>query len=152
MKRTPSPDLTPVSDCDATAAWAARNGGDGRRMGITGWCRGGRTTWLYGSKNNSGLKAADAWYGALAGNRTEAMPKTSLDTIGELKPPVLGLYGGQDAGIPLAQVEELRAAAAGRPKAVELVVYPDAPHGCNADYRPTFRVRVPHGLQRSHRG
>jgi len=134
-----APDSTTVSDLDATAAWAAQNGGDGGRTGITGWCRGGRTTWLYAIQNRSGLKAAVAWYGPLAGNRTPAMPRTILDMIGELKTPALGLYGGQDAGIPLSQVEELRAAAKAYGKVVEVVVYPDAPHGFNADYRPSYR-------------
>ena len=134
-----APDALTVSDLDATAAWAAKNGGDGRRLGITGWCRGGRTTWLYAIKNHSGLKAAVAWYGPLAGNHSDAMPKTILEMVDDLKTPVLGLYGGQDAGIPLAQVEDMRAALKAKGKVGELVVYPDAPHGFNADYRPTYR-------------
>jgi carboxymethylenebutenolidase len=144
-----APDATTVSDLDATAAWAAKNGGDGKRTGVTGWCRGGRTTWLYAIRNNTGLKAAVAWYGPLAGNRSVAMPKTILDMVDELKTPVLGLYGGQDQGIPLSQVEEMRAAAKAKGKVVELIVYPDAPHGFNADYRPSYRPdAAKDGMQR----
>jgi carboxymethylenebutenolidase len=134
-----APDTQTVSDLDATAAWAAQHGGDGKRLGVTGWCRGGRTTWLYASRNQSGLKAGVAWYGPLKGTPSAAMPKTILDQIDDLKTPVLGLYGGQDQGIPLAQVEELRAALKAKGKVGEIVVYPDAPHGFNADYRSSYR-------------
>jgi carboxymethylenebutenolidase len=134
-----APDTTTVSDLDATAAWAAKNGGDGKRLGVTGWCRGGRTTWLYAIKNNSGLKAAVAWYGPLGGKPTEPMPKTILEMVDDLKTPVLGLYGGADAGIPVADVEKMREELKAKGKVGELVIYPDAPHGFNADYRPTYR-------------
>jgi carboxymethylenebutenolidase len=134
-----APDTQTVSDLDATAAWATKNGGDGKRLGITGFCRGGRTVWLYSMQHHSYLKAGVAWYGPLAGNRSATMPKTILDMADELKTPVLGLYGGQDQGIPQTQVEEMRAALKAKGKVAEIVVYPDAPHGFNADYRPSYR-------------
>jgi carboxymethylenebutenolidase len=133
-----APDKQTLSDLDATTEWAAKNGGDGVRLGITGFCRGGRTVWLFATHSPK-LKAGVAWYGPLAGNRTDAMPKTILDLAGEVKAPVLGLYGGQDQGIPLSQVDEMRAALKAKGKPGEIVVYPEAPHGFNADYRPSYR-------------
>ena len=144
-----APDAVTVSDLDATATWAAEHGGDSKRLGITGWCRGGRTAWLYAAKNHMGLKAAVAWYGQLSGQRTEAMPHTMLDLVDELKAPVLGLYGGQDAGIPVAQVEAMKAAMKEKGKVGEFVVYPEAPHAFNADYRPSYREKeAKDGMQR----
>jgi carboxymethylenebutenolidase len=132
------PDAQVMSDLDACAAWAARNGGDGKRLAISGFCWGGRIVWLYAAHNPQ-LTAGVAWYGRLKNTPTELTPKHPLDLAGKIKAPVLGLYGGQDQGIPPADVEAMRAAlkAAGNPG--EIVVYPDAPHAFHADYRPSYR-------------
>jgi carboxymethylenebutenolidase len=133
------PDAQVMSDLDATAAWAKSTGkGNSAKLGITGFCWGGRIVWLYAA-HNAGLKAGVAWYGRLVGPTTPLQPKNPIDVVRDLKAPVLGLYGGADQGIPLETVEQMRAAlkAAGKPS--EIVVYPDAPHGFFADYRPSYR-------------
>jgi carboxymethylenebutenolidase len=133
-----APDAQTMSDLDATAAYAKSTGkANTAKLAITGFCRGGRTVWMYAA-HNPGLKAAVAWYGPLAGQPSEAMPKNALDIVGELKAPVLGLYGGKDQGISQEQVEKMRAALKAAGKTGELVVYPDADHGFNADYRPSY--------------
>jgi carboxymethylenebutenolidase len=131
------PDAQVMADLDACVAWAAGNGGDTRRLGMTGFCWGGRITWLYAAHNPQ-LKAGVAWYGRLVGDRTPETPRHPVDIAGNLKAPVLGLYGGRDAGIPLSAVEEMKAALkeAGQPS--EFVIYPDAGHAFHADYRPSF--------------
>jgi carboxymethylenebutenolidase len=134
------PDAQVMGDLDACVAWAAANGGDTRRLGITGFCWGGRITWLYSA--HAPVKAGVAWYGRLVGNNTDLTPRHPVDVAGSLKGPVLGLYGGQDAGIPLDTVDKMKSAlAAGGPAArqSEFVVYPDAPHAFHADYRPSYR-------------
>ncbi len=133
------PDAEVASDLDATAAWAKSTGkADTARLGVTGFCWGGRQTWLYAVHNPS-LKAAVAWYGPLAGNTDALRPKRVLDLAPELKAPVLGLYGGADAGIPLADIEKMQAELKRLGKPSEIVIYPDTPHGFNADYRPSYR-------------
>jgi carboxymethylenebutenolidase len=133
------PDAQVMSDLDAAVAWAARTGsGDTARVGVTGFCWGGRITWLYAA-HSATLKAGVAWYGRLVGAATPLQPKYPIDVAAELKAPVLGLYGGQDQGIPLADVEKMRAALAAAKQPSEIHVYPDAPHGFHADYRPSFR-------------
>jgi carboxymethylenebutenolidase len=132
------PDAQVMSDLDAATDWVEKSGkGDTRRLGITGFCWGGRIVWLYAA-HSSKLKASVAWYGRLAGQASELQPKHPIDIAGSLQAPVLGLYGGKDQGIPLQTVEQMRAAlkAAGSP--AEIVVYPDAGHGFNADYRPSY--------------
>jgi carboxymethylenebutenolidase len=134
------PDAQVMSDLDATAAWAARSSkGDKRKLAITGFCWGGRITWLYAAHNKD-LKAGVAWYGRLRGETTELQPKYPLDVVPDINAPVLGLYGGKDQGIPLADVEAMRAAlkAAGKPS--EITVFPEAGHGFLADYRPSFNA------------
>lgn len=136
------PDAELMSDLDATMRWAATaDGGDANRLGITGFCRGGRTVWLYAA-HNANLKAGVAWYGPLGGQPTALMPKQPLELVAELKAPVLGLYGGADSGIPLNQVERMRAALKEEKKPSEIVVYPDAPHGFHADYRSSYRAEA----------
>lgn len=133
------PDAQVMSDLDATVAWAAKTGnGNTDKLGITGFCWGGRIVWLYAAHSPT-LKAGVAWYGRLVGPTTDLQPKNPIDVVPALKAPVLGLYGGADQGIPLETVEQMRAAlkAAGKPS--EIVVYPDAPHGFFADYRPSYR-------------
>ncbi|MCB9663870.1 MAG: dienelactone hydrolase family protein [Alphaproteobacteria bacterium] len=133
------PDAEVLADLDALAAWAGAHGGDVDRMGITGFCWGGRIVWLYAA-HRSGLKAGVAWYGRLRGQADPLHPRHPLDVVPELQAPVLGLYGGKDGGIPVADVDAMRAAlaAAGRPG--ELVVYPEASHAFHADYRPSYRA------------
>lgn len=134
-----APDTTLLSDLDSTARWAAASSkGDAARLGITGFCRGGRAVWLYAAHNPQ-VKAAVAWYGPLGGNRSDIQPKTAADVVGDLKAPVLGLYGGADNGIPVASVEAQREAAKTAGKTVEIVIFPDTPHGFHADYRPSYR-------------
>ena len=133
------PDAQVMSDLDATLAWAAKSSaGDAKHAGITGFCWGGRIVWLYAA-HNPHLRAGVAWYGRLSGEANELQPKYPLDLAADMKAPVLGLYGGQDQGIPLGDVEKMRAAlaAAHRPSRIE--VFPDAPHGFLADYRPSSR-------------
>ena len=133
-----TPDAQVMADLDACVAWAGTQGADAARVGITGFCWGGRTTLMYAA-HNPRLKAAVAWYGPIA-RAYEAGDRSVLEVAGRIKAPVLGLYGGADAGIPSADVEKLRAALrAGGNTAADFVIYPDTPHGFNADYRPTYR-------------
>jgi carboxymethylenebutenolidase len=132
-------DAQVLTDLDATVGWAKASGeGNVARLGITGFCWGGRIVWLYAAHSLQ-LKAGVAWYGRLTGDRTELQPKYPIDVAAALKAPVLGLYGGADQGIPLGTVEEMQKAlkAAGRPS--EIIVYPDAPHAFHADYRQSYR-------------
>lgn len=132
------PDAQVLADLDACAAWAATSGGDPARLAITGFCWGGRMVWLYAA-HNPRLKAGVAWYGRLVGTASPLTPKQPVDLAAALKAPVLGLYGGQDAGIPVDTIDTMRAAlkAAGQPS--EIHVYADAPHAFHADYRPSYR-------------
>ena len=132
------PDAQVLSDLDASAAFAATDGGDAARLGITGFCWGGRITWLY-AEHNPALKAGVAWYGKLVGQATELQPTNPIDLVADLKAPVLGLYGGADPGIPADTVHQMEAAAKTAGKTVEMVIYPDTPHAFNADYRPSYR-------------
>lgn len=133
-----TPDAQVMSDLDAAVEWADQNQGDTSRLGITGFCWGGRIVWLYAAHNAS-LKAAVAWYGRLTGPQSPTGPKHPLDLVAELKAPVLGLYGGQDPSIPLADVEKMREALRAHHNPSEIVVYPDAGHAFFADYRPNYR-------------
>lgn len=133
-----APDAQVMADLDACLAWAKANGGDSGRLGITGFCRGGRTVWLYAA-HQPALKAGVAWYGPIDGAPNANMPRYPLDVAAELKAPVLGFYGGQDQGIPLADVEAMRGAIQKAGGKSELHVYADAPHAFHADYRPTYR-------------
>jgi carboxymethylenebutenolidase len=133
------PDAQVMADLDAAVAFAEASGrADGARLGITGFCWGGRIVWLYAAHSPK-LRAGVAWYGRLEGATDPLHPKHPLDLAGALRAPVLGLYGGDDAGIPLASVERMRAALRGAGSGSEIVVYPGAPHGFHADYRPTYR-------------
>ena len=134
------PDAQVMADLDGAVAWATANGGDGARVGITGFCWGGRITWLYAA--HGPVKAGVAWYGRLVGQPSELTPKHPVDLAPILKAPVLGLYGEKDTGIPLDTVDKMKAAlSSGSPqaKASEFVVYPDAPHAFHADYRASYR-------------
>jgi len=135
------PDAQVMGDLDACVAWAKANGGDTARLGITGFCWGGRNTWLYAA-HNPAVKAAVAWYGQLIGTPTALKPTNPIDLVTRLNGPVLGLYGGDDQGIPVAAVERMKTALAtgnAAAKASQFVVYPGAPHAFHADYRATYR-------------
>jgi carboxymethylenebutenolidase len=133
------PDAQVMSDLDATVAWAGKSSsGDVKRLAITGFCWGGRIVWLYAAHNPQ-LKAGVAWYGRITGDANALQPKYPLDVAADLKAPVLGLYGGQDQGIPLTDIDKMRAALAAAKQPSEIVVFPDAPHGFLADYRPSYR-------------
>jgi carboxymethylenebutenolidase len=132
------PDVQVMSDLDATVAWAAANGGDIARLGVTGFCWGGRITWMYAA-HNPAVRAAVAWYGPVVKPASAQQPRHPIDVAGELKAPVLGLYGGADAGIPNDTVERMRAALAAAKQPSEIVLYPDMPHAFHADYRPSYR-------------
>ena len=125
------------ADLDATVAWAKSQGGDTSRLGIMGFCRGGRTVWHY-SAHNPNLRAGVAFYGSLV-DKNDAAPKSSIDLAPEVKEPVLGLYGEADAGIPPDQVKQMEAALKAAGKTTALHEYPGAPHGFVADYRPSYR-------------
>jgi carboxymethylenebutenolidase len=131
------PDEQVFADLDAAAKWAASNGGDAERIAITGFCWGGRITWLYAAHNPK-LKAAVAWYGRLMGESTPNTPKHPIDVVNKLKVPVLGLYGGLDQGIPQESVAKMRVALQTISTPTEIVVYPKANHGFNADYRTSY--------------
>lgn len=133
------PDEQVMADLDATAEWAAKNNGTSARLGITGFCWGGRVVWLYAAHNQN-LKAGVAWYGPLDRAYTPGSKLTVLSLVDKINTPVLGLYGGADAGISNESVEKMRAAlkAAGKMRS-EIVLYPDTPHAFHADYRPTYR-------------
>ncbi|WOH68887.1 dienelactone hydrolase family protein [Bradyrhizobium sp. BWA-3-5] len=132
------PDAELLSDLDSTVAWAKSQGGDTARLGIVGFCRGGRTVWEYAAHSGT-LKAGAAFYGSLVDPPNPAWPKSPTQLAGEMKAPVIGLYGEADAGISVAQVEAFKAALAADKKTAELKIYPGAPHGFHADYRPSYR-------------
>jgi carboxymethylenebutenolidase len=133
-----TPDQQVMTDLDATAAFAKTEKGDTARLGITGFCYGGRVVWLY-SAYSPQLKAGVAWYGRLTGPTNDLQPKHPLDLVDSLKAPVLGLYGGADQGIPNADVEKMQAALKAAKKPSEIVLYDGMPHGFHADYRPSYR-------------
>ena len=150
------PQAQVMGDLDAALAWAAANGGDPARSAITGFCWGGRITWLY-CAHNPQVRAGVAWYGRLVGAKTPNQPVHPVDIAADLRVPVLGLYGGRDSGIPLPMVDEMKqalhtAAQAGNAAAAASawVIYPDAEHAFHADYRPAYRADdAADGFQRS---
>jgi carboxymethylenebutenolidase len=136
-------DAQVLNDLQATLVWAGKNGGDLKRVGVTGFCWGGRITWLAATLPQ--VRAGVAWYGRLVGEKTEGNPRHPVDIAADLKAPVLGLYGGADTGISLESVEQMRTALANAApknpaaKASRFEIYPDAPHAFHADYRATYR-------------
>ena len=134
------PDAQVMADLDGAVKWAGANGGDVSKVAVTGFCWGGRITWLYAAQGP--VKAGVAWYGRLVGTPNELSPKNPIDLAANLRAPVLGLYGEKDGGIPLDTVEKMKVALASgtaASKASQFVVYPDAPHAFHADYRPSYR-------------
>ena len=137
---TQVPDAQVMSDLDATVAWAKSTGkGDSTHLGITGFCWGGRIVWLYAA-HNPRLHAGVAWYGPLNRNATALQPQHPLNIAGEIKAPVLGLYAGQDQGISASDIEKMREALKSARVKTQIIVYPDAQHGFNADYRPSYNA------------
>ena len=136
------PDAQVMGDLDACVAWARANGGDTTRLAVTGFCWGGRMTWLYAA-HNAAVKAGVAWYGRLQGEPTALKPTNPINVVDQLKAPVLGLYGKEDTGIPLATIDATKAALAASPnpaaKQSAFVVYPGAGHAFHADYRPSYQ-------------
>lgn len=133
------PDAGVMADLDACVAWAGKvGGGDTARLGITGFCWGGRITWLYAAHNPK-VKAGVAWYGKIDSPATDLSPKHPIDLAAQIKPAVLGLYGGKDQGIPVDDVEAMAEALKKVGSKSQLHLYPDAGHAFHADYRPTYR-------------
>ena len=143
------PDAQVMADLDATVAWAKASGkADTGKLGITGFCWGGRIVWMYAA-HNPGLKAGVAWYGRLVGMPNEMSPKNPIDIAKDLKAPVLGLYGAADQGIPNDTVDKMRDAMRAAKKPGDLILYPDTPHAFHADYRPSYRKdKAEEGWQR----
>jgi carboxymethylenebutenolidase len=133
------PDAQVMSDLDAVVTWAQKSGkGNIDKLGLTGFCWGGRIVWLYAA-HSPRLKAGVAWYGRLVGQANELQPKYPVEVAAALKAPVLGLYGGADQGIPNETVEQMGQALKAAGGRSEIMLYPDAPHGFHADYRPSYR-------------
>ena len=136
------PDWQVMRDIDASVRWAEINGGSRYKLGITGFCWGGRITWMYAAHNNY-VKAGVAWYGRLVGDKTAMTPQHPIDVVDNIRAPVLGLYGGDDAGIPISTVEQMNAAL--RTKLMSepslIHVYPNTPHAFHADYRASYREK-----------
>ena len=132
-----TPDTQVLGDLDACVAWAAKNGGNVDKLGITGFCWGGRITWLY-SAHNPKVKAGVAWYGRLLGDTNPNNPTHPIDIAPTLTTPILGLYGAKDTGIPVESIDKMKAALAKGSSGSTFVVYPDAGHAFNADYRPSY--------------
>jgi carboxymethylenebutenolidase len=131
------PDTQVMSDLDSTVAWAAKNNGSGDRLAIAGFCWGGRIVWLYAAHNPK-LIAGAAWYGRLEGKSNAMTPKNPIDYAAVLKAPVIGFYGGKDTGISQESIERMRGSLKVVDDDSEINVYPDAQHGFNADYRPSY--------------
>ncbi len=132
-----APDATMITDLDSTVAWAGQNRGDLKRLGVTGFCRGGRDTWLY-AEHNPQLRAAVAWYGPVKGPVSEIQPRTPTDRAASLTCPLLGLYGARDESIKPADVEAAAQIARDAGHTVNIISFADAGHGFHADYRPTY--------------
>lgn len=133
-----TPDAGVMSDLDGCVAWAGKNGGDTSKLAITGFCWGGRITWLYAA-HNPAVTTGTAWYGRIDGEVNDRTPTYPLDQAGKIKAPILGLYGGADQGIPQDDIEAMRAALKKAGSRSEIIVYPGVPHAFNADYRPSYR-------------
>ena len=135
------PDAQVMADLDGMVKWAAANGGDVNKLAITGFCWGGRITWMYAAHNKA-VKAGVAWYGRLEGAPDPLSPTNPIDLVANINGPVLGLYGGADTGIPQASIDKMKSALAtgsAAAKKAEFVVYDGAPHAFHADYRPSYR-------------
>jgi carboxymethylenebutenolidase len=136
------PDSQVMADLDATLTWASNHGGNSGKAAVTGFCWGGRIVWLYAAHQPK-LKAGVAWYGSVVARQASALqPRAPVDVAGDLKAPVLGLYGAADQGIPVATLDQMKEAVRKAGKTAEIIVYPDGPHGFHADYRPSYRKEM----------
>jgi len=136
------PDAQVMGDLDATVVWARKNAkGSPDKLAITGFCWGGRIVWMYAAHNQN-LKAGAAWYGRLEGAPTDMSPRNPLDVAGVIKAPIIGFYAGKDTGIPQESVEKMRATMSVLKVPSEINVYPNAEHGFNADYRPSYNEQA----------
>ncbi len=131
------PDEQVMADLDACVAWAKENGGNVKKLAITGFCWGGRITWLYAA-HNPAVKAGVAWYGRLVGDKTPLTPRHPVDIAANLKAPVLGLYGAKDGGISLVTVNQMKEGLAKGKSASTFIVFKDSGHAFHADYRPSY--------------
>ncbi|CAN7721552.1 dienelactone hydrolase family protein [Pseudoduganella sp. LjRoot289] len=133
-----TPDSDVMADLDAAVAWARANGGSTDKLGVTGFCWGGRQAWLYAA-HNPNVKAGVAWYGRVVGEKTPINPAHPIDLAAQIKAPMLGLYGAKDSGIPVESLDKMKAAlaAAGNTRST-FVVYPNSGHAFHADYRPSY--------------
>lgn len=131
------PDAQVMGDLDAAVAWAGKNGGDMKKLGITGFCWGGRITWMY-SAHNPNVMAGVAWYGRLIGDATELTPKNPIDIAANLKTPVLGLYGAKDQGISVESVVKMEGELKKGASKSEFKIYENSGHAFHADYRPSY--------------
>jgi carboxymethylenebutenolidase len=131
------PDAQVMTDLDACVAYAKANGGNTDKLGITGFCWGGRITWMYAAYNPQ-VKAGAAWYGRLVGDKTTLTPSNPVDVAPTIKGAVLGLYGGKDEGIPQSTIEQMKTALALGNSKSEFIVYPNSGHAFHADYRPSY--------------
>jgi carboxymethylenebutenolidase len=131
------PDEQVMGDLDAVVAWARANGGNVDKLGITGFCWGGRITWLYAAYNPQ-IKAGVAWYGRLVGDSTALTPKQPVDIAPTLKAPILGLYGMQDNGIPVVTIEQMKEALKKGSSKSTFTVFKNSGHAFHADYRPSY--------------
>ncbi|HEY0429208.1 MAG TPA: dienelactone hydrolase family protein [Pyrinomonadaceae bacterium] len=135
------PDTDSMAFLDSAVEWAKKNGGNTKKLSITGFCWGGRIVWLYAAHNPK-VDAGAAWYGRLVNPsdapKNDAQPTMPIDYAKNLKVPVIGLYGGQDTGIPLDTVQRMQEELKKGKSNSEIVVYPNAGHAFNADYRPSY--------------
>lgn len=136
------PDSQVMADLDACIKYAKDSkSGKSKKVAVTGFCWGGRITWLYAAHNPK-VKAGGAWYGRVVANPnqpvSELQPKAAIDIVKSLKVPVLGLYGGLDKGIPLDGVQRMQDELKKGKSGSEIIVYPNADHGFLADYRPSY--------------
>ena len=139
----PVPDARVMGDLDALVAHVKRHpAARADRIGVTGFCRGGMYTLLFAAHSRE-LKAAVPWYGQLKPAKAPGVRTAGpIDLAGQIAAPVLGLYGGEDAGIPVADVKEMEAALKAAGRTPEFVIYPGAPHAFYADYRPSYQAEA----------
>ncbi len=131
------PDVQVMADLDAVVSWAKDHGGNTEQLAITGFCWGGRITWMYAAHNPQ-VKVGAAWYGRLVGAPSALSPQNPVDIAANLKTPILGLYGAKDSGIPLETIEQMKIALAKGVNKSEFKVYADSGHAFFADYRPSY--------------
>jgi carboxymethylenebutenolidase len=135
-----TPDAQVMSDLDTVVAWTKQRGGDVEKLGITGFCWGGRMTWLYAAHNPK-VKAGVAWYGRLMGETNSLQTRQPIEVAANLKVPVLGLYGAKDQGIRVESVDKMKAALDKGNSGSTFMVYPNSGHAFHADYRPSYNAQ-----------